>query len=142
MKLLSAFILSVSLGFGGFAHAEERSIPDRDIWLEEAAKLIKAGDFDELEARSKETLGPSMHEDVVELLRPLKLAMKDQEALYIDKISNVKMGETFDNHIYAAYYGNREFLFYTVTFAKLENGWQLWAFDYAETLEGLDPGVN
>jgi len=83
-----------------------------------------------------------MHQDVDDLLGPLQNAMDDHKAIYIDKINRVEMGNTFDQHIYAAYYGEREFVFYAFTFARLENGWQLLAIDFADQLDALSPAGN
>jgi len=142
MKLLTTLAVAATLSFGGLAHAEEGSIPNKDTWLASATSLIKAADFETLEEKCKETLGASMHQDVEDLLEPLQNAMQDHKAIYIDKINRVEMGNTFDQHIYAAYYGEREFVFYAFTFARLENGWQLLAFDFADQLDGLAPAVN
>ena len=60
-------------------------------------------------------------------------------SILADKIDNIKSGQSFDQHIYAAYYGERKFVFYSFTFAKLENGWQLYAIDFADSLAGLTP---
>lgn len=142
MKLLSSLTIALFLGFGGLAYAEEGSIPSKDAWLETATSLIQEADFETLAKKCKETLGASMHEDVEELLGPLQTAMNDHKALYIDKINRVELGNTFDQHIYAAYYGEREFVFYAFTFARLENGWQLLAIDFSDSLNGLSPAVN
>ena len=142
MKLLSSLTIAFVLGFGGLAQAEEGSIPSKDDWLATATSLIKAADFETLEANCKETLGASMHQDVEDLLGPLQEAMQDHKAIYIDKINRVELGNTFDQHIYAAYYGEREFVFYSFTFARLENGWQLLAIDFADELAALSPAAN
>ena len=142
MKLLTSLTIAFFLGFGSFAHAEEGSIPSKDAWLETATSLIQSADFETLEENCKKTLGASMHQDVEDLLGPLKNAMKDNKALYIDKINRVELGNTFDQHIYAAYYGEREFVFYAFTFARLENGWQLLAIDFADRLDALSPAAN
>jgi len=142
MKLLSSLTIAFFLGFSGLAQAEEGSIPSKDAWLETATSLIQDADFETLEEKCKETLGASMHQDVEDLLDPLQNAMQDHKAIYIDKINHVEMGNTFDQHIYAAYYGEREFVFYAFTFARLENGWQLLAIDFADSLGGLSPAVN
>ena len=142
MKLLSTLTIAFFLGFGGLAFAEEGSISSKDAWLETATSLIQEADFETLAEKCKETLGASMHEDVEELLGPLQDAMQDHKALYIDKINRVELGQTFDQHIYAAYYGEREFVFYAFTFARLENGWQLLAIDFADRLDALSPAAN
>ena len=142
MKLLSTLTIAFFLGFGGLAFAEEGSISSKDAWLETATSLIQEADFETLAEKCKETLGASMHEDVEELLGPLQDAMQDHKALYIDKINRVELGQTFDQHIYAAYYGEREFVFYAFTFARLENGWQLLAIDFSDSLSGLSPATN
>ena len=142
MKLVSTLTIAFFLGFGGLAFAEEGSISSKDAWLETATSLIQEADFETLAEKCKETLGASMHEDVEELLGPLQEAMKDHKALYIDKINRVELGQTFDQHIYAAYYGEREFVFYAFTFARLENGWQLLAIDFADRLDALSPATN
>jgi len=142
MKLLSSLTIAAAISFCGLAHAEEGSIPSKEAWLTSAASLIQAAEFEALENKVKKTLGTSMHDDVDALLDPLQNAMQDHKAIYIDKISQTEMGNTFDQHIYAAYYGEREFVFYSFTFARLENGWQLLAMDFADQLEGLAPAVN
>jgi len=142
MKLLSTLTIAAVLGFGGLAHAEEGSISSRDDWLSTATSLIKDADFETLAEKCKKTLGTSMHQDVDDLLGPLQNAMDDHKAIYIDKINRVEMGNTFDQHIYAAYYGEREFVFYAFTFARLENGWQLLAIDFADQLDALSPAGN
>ena len=132
----------VVLAFGNIAHAEEGNIENKDTWLKHATTLIQTADFEALEESCKETLGVAMHEDVEDLLGPLKNAMTDHKALYIDKVNRIELGKTFDQHIYAAYYGERQFVFYSFTFARLENGWQLYAIDYADSLDGLNPATN
>ena len=117
----------------------ERSVENRTEWLASATSMIESGDFDGLEASCKRTLGAFMHRDVEDLLTPLRKALDDKEALYVDKIDNIKSGQSFDQHIYAAYYGERQFVFYSFTFARLENGWQLYAIDFADSLAGLTP---
>lgn len=143
MRVIFAVAITL-LSFGLHANSEtiERSIENRDLWLEQATSLIQQGDFDTLERSCKATLGEAMHRDVEELLNPLRAALNDRGAIYIDKIDRVEMGRTFDQHVYAAYYGQREFIFYSFIFAKLENGWQLYSIDYADSLEGLSPSVN
>lgn len=142
MKLLSSLIIMFFLGFGSLTHAEEGFVENKDVWLTHATNLIKTADFDALEASCKETLGASMHRDVEDLLKPLQNAMADRKAIYIDKINRIELGQTFDQHIYAAYYGEREFVFYGFTFARLENGWQLYAIDFSDRLDGLNPPAN
>lgn len=83
-----------------------------------------------------------MHRDVEDLLTPLRKALDDKAAIYVDKIDNIQSGQSFDQHIYAAYYGERQFVFYSFTFARLENGWQLYAIDFADSLAGLNPATK
>jgi len=96
----------------------------------------------DLEDTIKTTLGDTMHEDVEDLMAPLTNVMGDHKPLYVDKIVHEEMGTSFDQHIYAAYYGHREFLFYSFTFARLEDGWQLYSLDFADSLAGLNPITN
>ena len=143
MKFITSAIAIIFLAFSfTTAAAAERSIENRTVWLDNAASMIKAGDFDGLERICKDTLGATMHDDVEDLLKPLQTAMVDHEAIYIDKIDHIQSGQTFDQHIYAAYYGERQFVFYSFTFARLENGWQLYSIDFADSLVGLNPGVR
>lgn len=142
MKFLYSLIVMFFLGFGSLAYAEEGHIDNKDAWLQHATTLIKSADFEALEESCKKTLGATMHQDVEDLLEPLQNVMADHEALYVDKVNRIELGRTFDQHIYAAYYGHRQFVFYSFTFARLENGWQLYAIDFADSLEGLNPAVN
>jgi len=140
MKVLTTLVISFIMGFSLLATANaEESIEDREAWLAQAVMQIEAGQIDKLEATVKTTLGDSMHEDVETLLGPLQNVMADHKPIYVDKISHNEMGQTFDQHIYAAYYGERDFLFYAFTFARLENGWQLYSLDFADELAGLSP---
>jgi len=143
MKLIytTLFALFVSLSLTASVSAEE-SIDDRDAWLADAVALIEAGELKTLESTLKTTLGVGMEEDVSELFEPLMTIMGDHKAIYVDKINHAEFGQSFDQHIYAAYYGEREFLFYSFTFARLENGWQLFSLDFADSLAGLDPVSN
>lgn len=117
----------------------ERSVENRTEWLASATSMIDSGDFEGLEASCKNTLGSHMHRDVEDLLTPLRKALDDKKAIYVDKVQHIESGKTFDQHIYAAYYGERQFVFYSFTFARLENGWQLYAIDFADSLAGLNP---
>lgn len=116
----------------------EQSVNDRSAWLEETATIIKAGRIDDLEKKIKVTLGSNMHEDVARLITPLSKVMAGHKAIYVDKISRSQLGQSFDQHVYAAYYSKRDFVFYSFTFARLEKGWQLYALDYADNLNDLD----
>ena len=140
MKYMSTIAATVLMGvsFATSAFAEE-SIADREAWLAKAVTQIEAGEINKLETTVKTTLGESMHDDVETLLGPLQNVMADHKPIYVDKIVHEKMGQTFDQHIYAAYYGERDFLFYAFTFARLENGWQLYSLDFADELSGLNP---
>ena len=120
----------------------ERSVENRTEWLANAVSKIESGDFEGLEESCKRTLGSFMHKDVEDLLTPLRNALNDKKAIYVDKIQHIESGKTFDQHIYAAYYGERQFVFYSFTFARLENGWQLYAIDFADSLAGLNPALN
>lgn len=120
----------------------EGSVENRAVWLENATSMIESGDFEGLEASCKRTLGSFMHKDVEDLLTPLRNALNDKKAIYVDKVHHIESGKTFDQHIYAAYYGERQFVFYSFTFARLENGWQLYAIDFADSLAGLNPALN
>lgn len=120
----------------------EGRVENRTEWLASAASMIEAGDFEGLEASCKTTLGSFMHRDVEDLLTPLRKALDDKAAIYVDKIDNIQSGQSFDQHIYAAYYGERQFVFYSFTFARLENGWQLYAIDFADSLAGLNPATK
>ena len=144
MRILTSVMATVFLTFSFTTAATaqisaERSVENRTEWLASATSMIESGDFDGLEASCKRTLGAFMHRDVEDLLTPLRKALDDKEALYVDKIDNIKSGQSFDQHIYAAYYGERQFVFYSFTFARLENGWQLYAIDFADSLAGLTP---
>ena len=134
--IAASVLMSVSLATSAFA---EESIADREAWLAKAVTQIEAGEINKLETTVKTTLGESMHDDVETLLGPLQNVMADHKPIYVDKIVHEKMGQTFDQHIYAAYYGERDFLFYAFTFARLENGWQLYSLDFADELSGLNP---
>ena len=148
MKFITSAIAITFLAFSLTAPATaqistqisaEGSIENRTEWLDNATSMIKAGDFEGLEASCKTILGSFMHKDVEDLLTPLKKALDGQKAIYVDKIEHIESGQTFDQHIYAAYYGQRQFVFYSFTFARLENGWQLYAIDFADSLAGLNP---
>ena len=137
MLTIAAYVL-MGVSFATSAFAEE-SIADREAWLAKAVTQIEAGEINKLETTVKTTLGESMHDDVETLLGPLQNVMADHKPIYVDKIVHEKMGQTFDQHIYAAYYGEHDFLFYAFTFARLENGWQLYSLDFADELSGLNP---
>lgn len=132
-------IVFLTFSFTSASADEEGSVQNRTVWLDNAASMIKVGDFKGLEAACKTTLGSFMHRDVEDLLTPLRKALDDKEAIYVDKIDQIKSGQTFDQHIYAAYYGERQFVFYSFTFARLENGWQLYAIDFSDSFAGLTP---
>jgi len=139
MKFISTLIISGLMGLSlvGSATAEE-SIADRQAWLTKAVAMIEAGEITKLEDTIKSTLGETMHQDVEVLMDPLENVMADHKPIYVDKIVHDEMGESFDQHIFAAYYGEREFLFYAFTFARLENGWQLYSLDFADNLGAID----
>jgi len=140
MKFTTQLIIGALLGFVLSTSAvAELSIQDRDAWLTKATSLVEAGNIDGIDALLKETLGPEMEKEVEELCGPLHKQLSGRKALYTDKIDHVETGRTFDQHIYAAYYGQREFVFFSFTFARLENGWQLYALDYADSLDRLIP---
>jgi len=136
---LSTLFLCVSFTFSVSA---EESIDNREAWLTDAVAMIESGDLAKLESSIKTTLGAGMEDDVGELMKPLMTLMGEHKAIYVDKLSNDKLGQSFDQHVYAAYYGEREFIFYSFTFARLENGWQLYSLDFADNLAGLDPVSN
>lgn len=139
MKYISTTLITavLTLSFATNAAAEQ-SIENRTVWLEKAVSMIKSGNLTTLEETVKTTLGSEMSEDVSTLMTPLTTLMADHEPIYVDKISHDQMGQSFDQHVFAAYYGNREFLFYSFTFARLESGWQLYALDFADSLSGLE----
>ena len=143
MKFITTFAATVLLSFNLAAcAAAEGAIADRETWLADAVAQIESGDMTDLEDTIKATLGDTMHEDVEDLMAPLTNVMGDHKPLYVDKIVHEEMGTSFDQHIYAAYYGHREFLFYSFTFARLEDGWQLYSLDFADSLAGLNPITN
>jgi len=140
MKIITKAAITAIMSLGLVTNAAaEGSVENRQAWLTNAVTQIEAGKFNELENKVKITLGDGMHEDVDDLMDPLTNLMEDHKPLYVDKIAHETMGQTFDQHIYAAYYGHREFVFYAFTFARLENGWQLYSLDFADSLGGLDP---
>ena len=143
MRIISTtvFALFLSLNLIVNANAEE-SIEDRDAWLQNAVAMIESGRLFELQNNIKSTLGVGMEDDVEELMEPLMSVMEDHKAVYVDKINHIELGQSFDQHVYAAYYGEREFLFYSFTFARLENGWQLFSLDFADSVDGLDAPSN
>ena len=142
MKTFTTLSFAILLSFITCGTYAAQDIDDRDAWLKDATDLIEAGRIDSLEDKVKTTLGEDMHEDVTSLLAPLNEVMADHEAVYIDKIDHQELGQSFDQHVYAVYYGDREFVFYSFTFARLENGWQLYALDYADNLSALNQPVN
>ena len=142
MKTFTTLSFAILLSFITCGTYAAQDIDDRDAWLKDATDLIEAGRIDSLEEKVKTTLGEDMHEDVTSLLAPLNEVMADHEAVYIDKIDHQELGQSFDQHVYAVYYGDREFVFYSFTFARLENGWQLYALDYADNLSALNQPVN
>ena len=131
-----SFVTLLSLITSG-VFAAGQDIDNREAWLKEATEMIQAGEVDSLEEKIKVTLGEAMHEDVSALLDPLTEVMAGHKAIYVDKIDHQELGQSFDQHVYAVYYGEREFVFYSFTFARLENGWQLYALDYADNLGAL-----
>jgi len=143
MRLISTAVMSLclALSFITSVHAEQ-SIDNRDAWLEDAVAMIESGELSKLKSTLTSTLGLDMESDVETLMEPIMNVMGDHKAIYVDKISHVELGQSFDQHIYAAYYGEREFLFYSFNFARLENGWQLYSLDFADSLAGLDPSAN
>ena len=140
LSFVTFLSFTTSGAFSGAFAAQD--IDDRDAWLKDATELIAAGRIDGLEEKVKTTLGDEMHEDVSALLAPLDEVMSGHEAIYVDKIEHQELGQSFDQHIYAVYYGDREFVFYSFTFARLEKGWQLYALDYADNLSALGQPVN
>ncbi|MDC0434801.1 hypothetical protein OAM69_04070 [bacterium] len=142
MKTFTPLSFAILLSFIACGTYAAQDIDDRDAWLKDATDLIEAGRIDGLEDKVKTTLGENMHEDVTSLLAPLNEVMADHKAVYIDKIDHQELGQSFDQHVYAVYYGDREFVFYSFTFARLENGWQLYALDYADNLSALNQPVN
>ena len=144
MRFITSAIAIIFLTFSFTTSAAaqvnaEGSVENRTVWLENATSMIESGDFEGLEASCKRTLGSFMHRDVEDLLTPLRKALDNKKAIYVDKVEHIESGRTFDQHIYAAYYGERQFVFYSFTFARLENGWQLYAIDFADSLAGLNP---
>ena len=140
MKFISTLAITLLMGVGLATNAAaEEKIENRQAWLSQAVAMIQSGELEGLEDKMKSTLGDTMQSDVDGLMDPLMNVMEDHKPIYVDKVSHDTMGQTFDQHIYAAYYGHREFVFYAFTFAKLENGWQLYSLDFADSLGGLDP---
>lgn len=110
-------------------------IDDRQAWLDQALGAIEAGNLDQLQAQLDETLGDDMHGDVMLAVTPLKQAMGDHAAEYVDLLETKALGESFEMHTYAAYYGDREFMFYSFVFAKMDGGWHIYGLDYNDELE-------
>ena len=103
MKFMSTLAITLVMSVGlVFNAAAEGSIENRQAWLTKAVAQIQAGKFNELEHKVKTTLGDTMHEDVDDLKNPLTNVMKDHKPLYVDKVAHETMGQTFDQHIYAA----------------------------------------
>lgn len=131
-RLLASAALSLMLAAP--AALADTAVTDRDAWLSSAVEKIETGDLAALQSQINDTLGPTMQGEVNVLITPLRQQLDDQAALYVDKIDHAEMGTSFDQHLFAAYYGDRDFIFYTFTFARLEDGWHLYAMDYADTL--------
>lgn len=112
-------------------------IADREVWLSDAIASIKAGDLGDLQAQLDATLGETMHEDVMLVVTPLKQAMGEEGAVYVDLLDSRQIGTSFEVYSYAAYYGDREFVFYSFQFARLEDGWNLVGLEYADELEDI-----
>ncbi|MEM9009796.1 MAG: hypothetical protein AAGE18_01110 [Pseudomonadota bacterium] len=120
-----------TLASGSVALADE-PIADREAWLASAVEAIETGQLTSLQEQLDGTLGPEMHDDVMLTVMPLKQALGEEPALYVDHLETEMLGESFETHQYAAYYGERSFVFYTFTFARLDDGWHIYDLTYTD----------
>ncbi len=127
------FALALVVVTGASASAG-KPVANPEKWVAETMDILKTGDMEAFQQRFTDILGEEMVTEVTATVSPFVLAMDDAKAVYVDRLDVEKLGTSFETYTYAIYLGNREFLFASITFARVEEGMSPIAFSFDEVL--------
>ena len=137
MKFVLTAIITLFIGITLATDASAQvSIDDQQAWLTKVVTQIKSGDLANLENTIKTSLDDTKHENIDALSDLFTTVMTNRKPYHVTKldeaiiIDDENMWLAFGHQVYAAYYSEREIVFFAFNFATHENGWQLDSFDY------------
>jgi hypothetical protein len=120
---------------GGFATATASSgDPAKDA--QDLLNFLKNGDFDSFSAGIANRMNAPRGK-LDGQIAPWKNLASGIRPVYIDKIRQVDYGTSLKLLIYSIYYGKRNFIFVSLYYARLQEGWRLYDFSYNTNLKKI-----
>jgi len=95
--------------------------------------LVARGDFESVAARVSAGLNVPRAK-IDPQVDPWKNLVGEKRPVYIDRIRHTAYGKTLKRYVYAVYYGKRRFIYVSLYYARLEDGWRLFDFSYNSKL--------
>ena len=124
LPFIVVIILAVLTPAAAAAQTAE-PILDPKVWADETVKTLADGDFQAFIANMAMAVDQKTPEQLTQDMQPLQNLVGDRQALYTDLLEEQQLGDSLAEYLYALYYGERNFIFIRLRFARLEEGWGL-----------------
>jgi len=140
MKRRAVFVQTIilvlfALFSGGFATATASSgDPAKDA--QDLLNFLKSGDFDSFSSGIATRMNAPRGK-IDGQIAPWENLASGIRPVYTDKIRQVNYGTSLKRLIYSIYYGKRNFIFVSLYYARLQEGWRLYDFSYNTSLKKI-----
>ena len=129
VSVLALFVLLT----GSFATASGAD-PSKDA--QDLLNFLKGGDFDSFSSGIADRMDAPTGKIDGQIAPWKNLASRIRPA-YIDRIRQIDYGTSLKRFIYSIYYGKRNFIFVSLYYARLQDGWRLYDFSYNTNLKKI-----
>ena len=129
VSALALFILLI----GSFATASGAD-PSKDA--QDLLNFLKGGDFDSFSSGIADRMDAPTGK-IDGQIAPWKNLASRIRPVYIDRIRQIDYGTSLKRFIYSIYYGKRNFIFVSLYYARLQDGWRLYDFSYNTNLKNI-----